>query len=915
MQVQVNGEWTTTTSGGCPKFETWHINPQYQLVPSIAAGASATYTLTLRQRAASQYEPIGLWVLQAGDATSRKKDMSKLDMCGKSKFKASEQQVLQLNLIAREGGLPYIVCCSFFEPGLTSSFTLTLHAPEDPGAQLIPLQPVCTGPTAQPQPTAAVPPPLRATAPPSSLLRAAPVARAAPAPTPAMVAAPVAPLAPPASIAPAAVAAAAPVTPVEFDGEPTLRVEGQGLSEKQQADAARMISAALATIPAGHLFQDAEFPVTAASLGPGAHASRVASWRRPVQIAGADARLWKNDWEIEGIVCGPVANGSLLGAANILAGDRDVIAKVFVSTEHGARGLYALRFWQDDPNSDDDLKVVLIDDRLPCGPDGALAFTRSPDRGVFWAALLEKALAKLHGSYAATEAPQTQEAALLGLELLSGGKAREQPMPLRGGPAEEVWAALQEASRTAHVMGARLDPAAPGAAAAAALGLHPDRAYCVVTCGEMPCGRMLRLRGFVGDSEWKGKWSDRDAAWTSRLRQLLNYRDASDGTFWIEFADFCAHFTDLYLVRMADDRWTRLSMRARWADDTAGGPPSLQSWRCNPQWLLTVRKPDTRVLVELTLPATSLAAPIGLLILRGGQGVDRQRRKLWLADGDLLDHAEPRVGRRNSIELLLPPADVPYVLVPYCATPGFESPFLLTVLSDDTDDDGKPDFGLEPLRAATDWHVLRSVAPWDRAAAPPGSAGFRHGLQLNFSLGGDRSAAPKGRVFAFVDTIGVTSNMRTQQGMQAAPQYPAIGMGLAPAAGGPTPLADLPADAHVQSPVARDGISFGANLECGSSHVLAPFLAEDEAAALAARGGGMPQMVVTLYSELPIRLADAFDESEGAPDCLDPCGCDKCTAGGKRRPSPYMHVLSKMERLEAIMDHRIAFLNMALGAH
>lgn len=903
----MRGEWTTATSGGCPKYPTWNINPQFKLLPSIAAGASATYTLTLRQRAASEYQPIGLWVLLAEDVTSRKKNMSKLDMSGKSKFKASEQQVLKVNLIAREGGLPYIVCTSFFDPGLTSSFTLTLHAPEDPGAQLIPLQPVSGGPAAEPQPPAAAAPP------PS--LRAAPVPRAAPARAAALVAAPVAPLVPPAAVAPAVVAASAPVTPVEFDGEPTLTVEGQGLSEKQQADAARMIAAALATIPAGGMFEDSEFSATTTSLGPDAHASRVASWRRPREIAGAEARLWKNDWEIEGIMCGPVANGSLMGAANVLAGDRDVIAKVFVSTEHGERGLYALRFWQDDPSSDDDWKVVLIDDRLPCGPDGELAFTRSPDRAVFWAALLEKALAKLHGSYAATEAPQTQEAALLGLELLSGGKAREQPLPLRGAPAEDVWAALQEASRTAHVMGARLDPAAAGAAAAAALGLHANRSYCVVTCGEMPCGRMLRLRGFVGDSEWKGKWSDRDAAWTSRLRQLLNYRDASDGTFWIEFADFCAHFTDLYLVRMADDRWTRFSMRARWADETAGGPPSLQSWRCNPQWLLTVRKPDTRVLVELTLPPAAPAAPIGLLVLRGGQGVDKQRRKLWLADGELLDHAEPRVGRRISLDLLLPPAEVPYVLVPYCVTAGYESPFLLTILSDDRDDDGKPDFGLEPLRAATDWHVLRSVAPWDRAGLPPGTPGFQNGLQLKFSLGGDRPTAPKGRVFAFVDTIGLTADMRTQHGLQAAPQYPAIGMGLAPSAGGPTPLADLPADAHLQSPVPRDGVSFGAELEVGPAHVLAPFLAEGEAAALAARGGAMPQLVVTLYSELPIRLADAFDESEGAPDCLDPCGCDTCTAGGKRRPSPYMHVLSKMERLEAIMDHRIAFLNTALGAH
>jgi len=600
MEVQVSGEWTPTTSGGCPKYPTWNANPQFQLVQSLAAGASATYTLTLQQRAAAEYQPIGLWVLLADDATSRKSAMSKLEMAGKSKFKASEQQVLKVNLIAREGSLPYIVCVAFFDPALTSTFTLTLHAPEDPGAKLVALQagtgvpraaPVPAAPqpgtgvprAAAPAPAAAPPAPLRA-ARVTPAAAAAPLARAAPAP---LLAKPAVPTAPP------AYAAAAPATPVEFNGEPTVTVEGQGLSERQQADAARMVSAAIASIRAGGKFEDAEFPATAASIGSSAHAARVASWRRPAEIGGAEARLWKNDWEIEGIIPGALSNAWLLGSANVLAGNRDVIAKVFVSTEHAIHGLYALRFWQDDPNSEDDWKVVLIDDRLPCAANGTLAFSSSPDRAVFWAALLEKALAKLHGSYSATEAPHTPEAALLGLELLSGDKAREQPMPLKtGAPADEVWAALKEAVRTEHVMGARLDGAAPGAAAAAALGLNADRSYCVVTCGEMPCGKMLRLRGFVGDPEWSGKWSDKDAAWTSRLRQLLNYRDASDGTFWIEFADFCAHFTDLYLVRMADDRWTRMAMRARWADDTAGGPPHLLSWRTNPQWLVTVRKPS-----------------------------------------------------------------------------------------------------------------------------------------------------------------------------------------------------------------------------------------------------------------------------------------------------------------------------------
>ena len=31
----------------------------------------------------------------------------------------------------------------------------------------------------------------------------------------------------------------------------------------------------------------------------------------------------------------------------------------------------------------------------------------------------------------------------------------------------------------------------------------------------MGAGKMLRLRGFNADPEWRGKWADNDAAWTN----------------------------------------------------------------------------------------------------------------------------------------------------------------------------------------------------------------------------------------------------------------------------------------------------------------------------------------------------------------------------------------------------------------
>ena len=124
----------------------------------------------------------------------------------------------------------------------------------------------------------------------------------------------------------------------------------------------------------------------------------VASWLRPEEFS-TEPRLFFNEWQVLGVAPSVLPNHNLLAAANIVAGDPDVIKRVYLSTEHAAHGFYVLRFFHDDPRSDDDWKVVLVDDRLPCGADGRLLYAHSLEPNEMWVPLLEKAFAKLYGSY------------------------------------------------------------------------------------------------------------------------------------------------------------------------------------------------------------------------------------------------------------------------------------------------------------------------------------------------------------------------------------------------------------------------------------------------------------------------------------------------------------------------------------
>jgi len=201
-----------------------------------------------------------------------------------------------------------------------------------------------------------------------------------------------------------------------------------------------------------------------------------------------------------------------------------------------------------------------------------------------------------------------------------------------------------------------------------------------------------------------------------------------------------------------------------------------------------------------------------------------------------------------------------------------------------------------------DWCVKQEVAPWASAAQSPGEHGFLENMQVRFSLGGDVGAT--GHVFIFVETRGINRDMRTQQGLQAAPKNPAIGLVLVPGVDAGATLSSLPANAVNSLPEARDGVWQEAFLlvdGLDTEHIVIPYLGPGETAE------GL-QLVVTVYSDVPMGRPGTAG-GRGGED-WEKCWCEKCN--GKK--SPFQHVIEKMEKLEMIMDQRITFLDGLISA-
>ena len=167
--------------------------------------------------------------------------------------------------------------------------------------------------------------------------------------------------------------------------------------------------------------------------------------------------------------------------------------------------------------------MLYVDDVLPCRRDGRAAFA-GVDRGVLWPALLEKACAKLYGSYAALDQGAAAEALglLTGLPTHSMEKIHEcRPSPQA---METLFASLQKAHRSGFIISASCGHCGLGKTPDEEeklydrVGLLNAHEYAVLRVVELATAsapiRLIQLRNPWAMGEWKGPWSPR--AWVGK---------------------------------------------------------------------------------------------------------------------------------------------------------------------------------------------------------------------------------------------------------------------------------------------------------------------------------------------------------------------------------------------------------------
>jgi calpain-15 len=188
--------------------------------------------------------------------------------------------------------------------------------------------------------------------------------------------------------------------------------------------------------------------------------------------------------------------------------------------------------------------VVVIDDCFPCLKSGELVFSKA-HRKQLWVPLIEKALAKLYGSYEALNAGRV----LLGLSVLTGLPCEKihlkKPSSKDGGIDQDlIWARLLSYRERGFPMSASCG----GDRDEESLnGLESNHAYSLLDVRQLGNERLVRLRNPWGKYSWKGSWSDKDSRWSSQpwLREELQAVGGEAGVFWMAAQDFFKYFCEV----------------------------------------------------------------------------------------------------------------------------------------------------------------------------------------------------------------------------------------------------------------------------------------------------------------------------------------------------------------------------------
>jgi len=328
------------------------------------------------------------------------------------------------------------------------------------------------------------------------------------------------------------------------------------------------------------LFVDGSFPhSTSASINRSGLKQVKLEHGHPQWIPGR--RLREGRWKLfDGIdprdlLQGNIGNCWLIAAISAMAEFPEEIERLFL--RDGLKkgdGRYVVSIFNHKTNV---IEEVTVDEYIPCKPGRwwdteAEPYFAQPNGNELWCLILEKAMAKVWGSYGELRGgcPSAAFRALTGHKkqilwevddskaswkksTLADGKTSAFTWPGSGKESlsrSDFFKHLHECDQENFLMAASIDG---GREEKRSDGLVEGHSYTLISVAALTAEdgtrfRLVQLRNPWGDEdEWNGNWSDGHSLWKRypEVKRSLRPTFGDDGAFWMDFENFARIFTEV----------------------------------------------------------------------------------------------------------------------------------------------------------------------------------------------------------------------------------------------------------------------------------------------------------------------------------------------------------------------------------
>ncbi|XP_068135632.1 calpain-9 [Hyperolius riggenbachi] len=449
----------------------------------------------------------------------------------------------------------------------------------------------------------------------------------------------------------------------------------------------------------GSLFEDIDFPANDSSLFYSEKPNIPFVWKRPKEIV-KDPEFILGGASRTDVCQGDLGDCWLLAAIASLTLNEKVLHRVVPPDQSfgsGYAGIFHFQFWQHNEWLD-----IVIDDRLPTFRN-RLVFLHSADLNEFWSALLEKAYAKLNGSYETLKGGSTIEA----MEDFTGGVSEAYE---NKSPPNKYFEMMDKALKRGSMLGCSIDiTSSAETEAKTPQGLVKGHAYSITGLDEVNYRgkkvQLIRVRNPWGQVEWNGAWSDNAPEWNSidpAERKRLCQTSLDDGEFWMNFEEFKRHFDKVEICNLTPDaldddsehKWEVTFHQGSWIrGSTAGGCRNfLDTFWTNPQIKLSLKEKDDghsecTFIAALIQKNRRKMRKVGADMLTIGYAIypcppgQSQATKDFFKFNPSKARSKTYINLREiSQRFKLPPGD--YMLVPTTFEPHQEADFCLRIFSE-----------------------------------------------------------------------------------------------------------------------------------------------------------------------------------------------------------------------------------------